>query len=78
MRIAVTGFGPFGDFSTNPSSIVVDGLRKSFDFEPVELITETIDVDYSKAVKCSNKYCDELAADVSVVEIWIQKSDKPN
>lgn len=52
MRIALTGFGPFGNFSTNPSEIVVDGLKEVFDFEGIDLITKIVDVDYEEAQKC--------------------------
>nr|CAD2188914.1 unnamed protein product [Meloidogyne enterolobii] len=57
MKIAVTGFGPFGDYSTNPSSVVVNGLKDDFNFEGIELITRIVDVDYVEAKKCSEWAC---------------------
>ena len=59
MKISVTGFGPFGDFSTNPSAIVVNGLKDVIDIEGIELITKTVDVDYEEAHKCSEWACFE-------------------
>uniref|UniRef100_A0A915PDQ5 Pyroglutamyl-peptidase I n=1 Tax=Meloidogyne floridensis TaxID=298350 RepID=A0A915PDQ5_9BILA len=59
MKIAVTGFGPFGDYSTNPSSVVVNGLKDDFNFEGIELITRIVDVDYVEAKKCSEWACSE-------------------
>uniref|UniRef100_A0A1I8BVB0 Pyroglutamyl-peptidase 1 n=1 Tax=Meloidogyne hapla TaxID=6305 RepID=A0A1I8BVB0_MELHA len=59
MKIAVTGFGPFGDFSTNPSSVVVNGLKDVFEFEGIELLTRIVDVDYVEAKKCSEWACFE-------------------
>lgn len=67
MRIVVTGFGPFGDFATNPSAVVVDALADVFDdCADVELITETVAVDYAKAMGCSNRISDTINADFTV------------
>lgn len=64
MRVVVTGFGPFGAYQTNPSIEVVNGLKAAFDYEPVELIVQTLAVDYAEALKCSRLACEELEAEV--------------
>lgn len=65
MRIVVTGFGPFGGFSTNPSGVIVKSLDETFDNEDVELITHIVNVNYTEAMEYSKIVCDELQADVS-------------
>ena len=60
----VTGFGPFGTFHANPSTEVVNGLAAEFDYEPVELIVQTVPVEYGEALKCSRMACEELEAEV--------------
>ena len=67
MRIFVTGFGPFGDFPSNPSTVVVDGLRECFECRDVELMTSTVDVAYAESLKCSKMANEELEADVLIL-----------
>jgi pyrrolidone-carboxylate peptidase len=70
MRIVVTGFGPFGDFDTNPSTVVVNSLSdeatKENCCEDLELVTRLVDVDYAQALKYSEAICADLEADVGL------------
>jgi pyrrolidone-carboxylate peptidase len=72
MRIVVTGFGPFGGYSTNPSTVVVNKLGDKFSSDlQIELITKTLDVDYLEALECSKWICEELKADVIKVTSFL-------
>ena len=72
MRIVVTGFGPFGGYSTNPSTVVVNKLGDKFSSDlQIELITKTLDVDYLEALEYSKWICEELKADF-VIHVGVQ------
>ncbi|KAL3074953.1 hypothetical protein niasHS_014398 [Heterodera schachtii] len=76
MRILVTGYGPFGAFTVNPSAIVVDQLAQQCrdgtlgtddaDAIGIELVTRVVDVDYAGALGCANWARDELNVDFAI------------
>jgi pyrrolidone-carboxylate peptidase len=63
-RIAVTGYGSFGCYTTNPSSVIVDNLEKLEFSDGIELLTETIPVEYAAAERCSTRLCKDVKPDV--------------
>uniref|UniRef100_A0A914HFE7 Pyroglutamyl-peptidase I n=1 Tax=Globodera rostochiensis TaxID=31243 RepID=A0A914HFE7_GLORO len=75
MRILITGYGPFGNVSANPSAVIVDKLKPDDDdkeafraaaADQVELVTKVIDVDYASALNCSNWALRELNVDFAI------------
>lgn len=67
-RIVVTGYGSFGSYAVNPSTVVVEALASSWSqrlSEEFDLITRVLAVDYEEALAMSRSSCEELQADVS-------------
>lgn len=63
-RIAITGYGSFGCYTTNPSSVIVKNLEKLEFPDDIELLTETIPVAYAAAEQCSTRLCQDIKPDV--------------
>jgi len=65
-KILVTGYGPFGEYKVNPSSVICAALENLKISDDLELFIKVIDVDYDEALKTSKLACDELNVDFAL------------
>jgi pyrrolidone-carboxylate peptidase len=71
-KFLVSGYGPFGSYESNPSSVIVSELKNMEFPDDLELTFAVVDVDYAEALRCSQHACTELAVDVCIKNILIK------